>query len=329
MSRFDYGSFFGPITSLADALRESPARFWEPTTEELAQPHEYLLYLGCNVLRTMHLAESLVAVLKAMKVDFVAIGGSAHCCGAIHQMVGDDAAGLKIGQKTLNTFAHSCPKAVLTYCPTCNKVFDEKLASGELHLDLPYQHVTQFIAGHLDLLPPQKPLPRRVALHMHNGTARAKNDSAHTLSILRAIPGLEVVELPAGEEWGYICSTAAMEKVGVERHHEMVAAMFDEAKNAGCDAVVTVYHTCYRELLSAEREHGLEWLNYLELLAASLALGPYPPRYKELFLAGDVEAAYSELSSRAVKRGGNLVTLRRSVDVHFRPGASPVSVKKP
>jgi hypothetical protein len=36
MSRFDYSSFYGPITSLTDALRESPERFWEPRPEELA-----------------------------------------------------------------------------------------------------------------------------------------------------------------------------------------------------------------------------------------------------------------------------------------------------
>jgi Fe-S oxidoreductase len=329
LERFDYGAFFGPIAPLADALRESPERFWEPTREQLAQPHEYVLYLGCNVLRTMHLAESLVAVLKAMKVDFIALGGSAHCCGVIHQMVGDTAAGLRIGQKTLDTFGQCRPKVVLTYCPGCNTVFDGKLASGELHCDLPYQHITQFIAEHLDQLPSKKPIRRRVALHAHQSTARVQSDSAHVLAILRAIPALDVIELPAGEEWGNICTPAIMKNIGAERDHAVVAAMFDAAKSAGCDAVVSVHHTCYRELLRAEKDFDLEWLNYIELLAASLALGPFPPRYKQLFLAGDPEAAFVTLAPRAGERGVNLDGLRRAVDVHFRPGASSASIKRP
>jgi Fe-S oxidoreductase len=329
MNRFDFGGYFGPIAPLADALRESPDRFWDPTPEQLAQAHEYVLYLGCNVLRTMHLAESLVEVLKAMKIDFIAVGGSAHCCGAVHQAVGEPGAGLKIAQKTLNLFGRSHPKAVLTYCPTCNTVFDGKLASGELRCDVPYMHVTQFLAEHLDQLQFARPILRKVALHAHQGTARAKRDSAHVLSILRAIPGLDVVELPAGEEWGYICSPMIIENLGPERHHAMVAAMFAAAKDSGCDAVVTVYHTCYRELLCAEREFGLEWLNYTELLADSLGLGPFPPRYKEMVLAANPDAAYVALESRAIERGGNQASLRKAVDVHFRLNASPVSLRKP
>ncbi len=147
MERFNYASYYGPIGPLADALRENPERFWTPTKEELAQPHEYILYLGCNVLRTTHLAESIVAVLKAMEADFIAMGGSTYCCGIVQQWAGDAGAGLKIGQKTLNTFGQSGAKAVLVYCPTCELVFDEKLASGALKFDLPYQHVINVKGG--------------------------------------------------------------------------------------------------------------------------------------------------------------------------------------
>ena len=328
MERFNYASYYGPIGPLADALRENPERFWTPTKEELAQPHEYILYLGCNVLRTTHLAESIVAVLKAMKADFIAMGGSTYCCGIVQQWAGDAEAGLKIGQKTLNTFGQSGAKAVLVYCPTCELVFDEKLASGALKFDLPYQHVIKYIAEHLDRFPFKKPLRRRVALHMHMGTAQARRDSEHVLSILRAIPELEVVELPAGEEWGYACTPVIMEKIGADRHRAMVAAMVDTAKSSGCDAVVSVYHICYRELLSVEQDFGVEWLNYVELLTPALEIGPFPPRYKELFLGGNVEAAFATLAPRAAERGVSSDSLRRAVDVHFRPGASPVSIKR-
>jgi len=317
MSRFDYANYFAPIAPLAQALSESPDTFWEPTWRQLSRPHEYVLYLGCNVLRTTHLAESIVAVLGAMNVDFITVGGMRFCCGAAHGQAGDEKAGLRLAQHTLDKFAALRPKAVLTYCPTCNKRFDEQLAAGALRFDLPYLHTTQFIAERLDQLPARKAIRRRVGLHAHHGSARAREDAQRTLAILRSIPELDVVELPAGEEWGYTCSSFMTAKIGAERHGRMVADMFATAKDLRCDGLVAVYHSCYRELLRAEREHGLEWLNYIELLPTSLGLGPYPALYKKFVLDGDPEAAFAALAGRAAERGGDLKRLRHATQLHF------------
>lgn len=319
MSDFNYSAYFSPITPLADAQRENTSCFWEARSERLTQSHEYVLYLGCNVLRTTHLAEAVVAVLEAMNVDFIALGGPAVCCGAIHERAGDGLIGTRLAQRTLDKFAQVRPKAVLTFCPSCYTTFDEKLASGALKFGLPHLHVTQFIAEHLDRPSFKKPIRRRIGLHAHHGTAASRRDSLHTLSILQAIPGLDVVELPADDEWGYMCTTSVIEKIGVERHRALVADMFETAKKRDCDGVATVYHSCYRELIRVEREHGIEWLNYLELLAASLELGPFPPRYKEFALAGDPEGAYSALAARAIERGVDPDSLRRAVETHFAP----------
>ncbi len=329
MSKFNYNAYFGPILPLADALRQSPERFWEATPAKLAQPHDYVLFLGCNVLRTMNLAEAMVAVLGAMKVDFITLGGAGNCCGIVHHVVGDDKAAKGIAQRTLDKFARVQPKAVLTYCPSCNVFFDEQIGSGALAFGLPYLHVTQFIAENLDRLAFKTPIRRRIGLHCHQGTALSRNDSKHTLAILRAIPGLDVVELPADEEWGYICSPSIIAKIGTERHRAMVAETVAKAKALGCDGLATVYHTCYRELLWAEGEHGIEWLNYVELLAEALGLGPFPPLYKRFVQAGDPEAAYAALAGRIAERGGDPDGLKRAVHAHFEPGASPVSLDKP
>jgi Fe-S oxidoreductase len=326
MAGFDYGKYFGAITPLADALRESPKRFWEPTPAELAQPHEYVLYLGCNVLRTVHLAESIVAVLRAMGVDFVTLGGPSNCCGIIHHRQGDFGTSTTLSQHTLDKFSAVQPRAVLTYCPSCHGHFDEQIPQG-LRFDLPYLHVTEFIAERLAALPARRPVARRIGLHTHTALPQQRKDSAATAAILRAIPALEVVELAAGDEWGRACTPQQITPLGPQRYGAMVAGMFDAARAAGCDALVAVYHSCYRELLTHEPSGGLEVLNYVELLAAALELGPYAARYKALKLAGDPDAAYAELAPRAQARGQSLERLRTSLQTHFaaaapRPGGN-------
>lgn len=328
MEKFNYSAYFGPIRSLADALREGPSRFWEPGQEELGKPHDYVLYLGCNVLRTPHLAQSMVAILQAMGVDFLTLGGSAHCCGVVHQRVGDGDIGLRVGQTTLNRFARVRPKAVLTYCPTCNTVFDDKLASGDLASDVPYRHVTQFIAENLDKLVFTTSVPRRIGLHMHVGTARARQDSDHVMSILRRIPDLDVVELPAAEEWSYACSAAIVSGPGGKGLHQRVGEMFRAAGELGCDGIATVYHSCYRDLIPAERAFGLPLMNYAEIVVQALGADPFPARYKELAQSADPDAAYEALAPRALDRGVDPDGLRNTVDLHFRPGAAPLDLSR-
>ena len=319
MSGFDYGKYFGAITPLADALRESPTRFWEPTREELAKPHDYVLYLGCNVLRTVHLAEAIVGVLRAMGVSFVPMGGPAHCCGIVHHRNGDERQSARLTQHSLDGFTRAAPKAVLTYCPSCHEHMDNRLPTGNFRFDLPYFHVTEFIAGRLESLPFERRVQRRVGLHAHQGGEQSCTDARHTAAILRAIPGLELVELTAPADWGRHCAPHQAADMGVERFQACVAAMFQEAQAQGCDAVATVYHSCYRELLPNETRYGLEFLNYVELLAEALGLGPFPARYKALKLAGDPEAAYAQLAPRAAANGGNVPRLRQSVEQHFAP----------
>jgi Fe-S oxidoreductase len=53
------------------------------------QPKDLLPYLGCNVLRTAHLAKTVISVLKAMGFEFNTAGGPAHCCGIVHHQNND------------------------------------------------------------------------------------------------------------------------------------------------------------------------------------------------------------------------------------------------
>jgi len=322
MAKFDYGAYFGAITPLADALRESPTRFWEPTPERLAQTHEYVLYLGCNVLRTVHLAEAIVAVLEALGVDFIALGGPANCCGIIHHRAGDTAAAERLTGQSLAKLSAPRPREVLTYCPSCHARMDDVLP-GRFGFDVPYRHVTEFIAGRLAELEFKHALERRIALHAHAGFPQQRKDVEHTRAILEAIPGLEVVELPADETWGRACTPQVIEPLGRERYGALVAGLYAQARAGGCDGIAAVYHSCYRELLAHEARHGLELVNYVELLAQSLGLGPFEARYKALKREQDPEAAYARLASRAAQRGANLPRLRSSLHAHFAPPRPP------
>ena len=68
MAGFSFAKYFGDINLLAD-LQFLPGEkpfIDRPSTAH--EPKDLLLYLGCNILRTAHLARTVILVLKAIGI---------------------------------------------------------------------------------------------------------------------------------------------------------------------------------------------------------------------------------------------------------------------
>jgi Fe-S oxidoreductase len=317
MPNYDYGAYFGPIEPLADATRSADARVWGNGTEKDKAAHDYVLYLGCNVLRTVALAEMITAILTEMGVDFVALGGPSTCCGIIHKAHGDTAASGKITTQTFAKFDGYAPKAVLTYCPSCHAHMDNTLAESGLTTDAPYLHVTEFIVDNLDRLNFRNRVERRVMFHAHGDNEQAMRDSHFARTILGAIPGLEVIDASGGAEWAHDCGGLQIGLVGAEKHAGLVGDLFASAKREGVDAVTALYHSCYRNLCPQEKIHGVEVIHYTDLAAEALGLPQRDEAYKRLHQASDPAAAFDDLAPRAEARGLKPERLKKTLDVHF------------
>ncbi len=205
---------------------------------------------------------------------------------------------------------------MLAYCPSCHFRLDESVPD-EPGFDVPYLHVTEFIADRLDELRFVERVERRVGLHTHTHSAQQQRDAEATKRILAAVPGLEVVEFPGDAEWGRHCSPNQLQAMGAERFEALAAGIAAEAKRQGLDALATVYHSCYREWCSRETAYGLEMLNYVELLCQGLGLRRYRPTYKELKLAESPEQALQRLQPAARRRKLNQTRLQQSIQTHF------------
>lgn len=324
MAEFNFQKYFGEIAPLSDALREEEQRGWEMAVPLNPKPSEFVLYLGCNVLRTVNLAESVVEILRYLDVDFTAVGGAANCCGIVHDRNGDKKSGDKIRHHSLGKLASFQPKQVLTFCPTCHNRMDEVVADREA-FDVPYRHLSEFFVDNLGRMKFVNRVERRVVLHTHGTVAQQQKDGVMTRTLLDAIPGLEVTVPPPLEEMGYTCSPAIIEKIGEPRYQEIVDGIFADAKEEGADAVIATYHGCYRRFCDWEENTGLEVLHYATLLCQSLGLRRYKDSYKSHRLAGDPEGAFQALRPTAEKRGINMKKLREATGTHFTTGKNPMN----
>ncbi len=325
---FDYADYFHQISVLGDLLLDGPDRPWLTVLPEQPQRSQYVVWLGCNVLRTVHIVETLNDILAHIGIDYVMLGGPANCCGVQHARRGDSATGRKLAWNTFDKFEAFQPDRLLFWCPSC----DHRLVgmgSDLSELAARRQHVTEFFVEHLDLFD-FKPLPckARVALHAHTGFPQQDQDAAATRTLLEAIPGVEVVDLPAMAELGFHCADPKIAELPPGRFREMLDQSVAEAKACGVDTLVTIYHACHRELVPAEIASDLEEAfgslkveNYLTILARSLGLPEHVDRYKHFVQMGDAQAILDELEPRIAQLGVGREQVERFISAQFGPRA--------
>src|SRR2546422_664838 len=284
------GSVFGckPVPSIKLATN---SLMYRHMTDDMDIYCGLILYLGCNVLRTAHLVSTVTAVLKAMGFDFNAVGGPAYCCGIIHHMNGAREASRGYTAGSLRHFAAYRPQKVLMWCPSCNEHYDD-VVKQEHDVTFPYEHVTAFIARHRDRVPFVTPIEGRVALHYHTGPPQQDLDWTSTRTILRAIPGLEYVEIDNPAALGRHCSSRYINALGRPAWQEHVARVAEAAAAAGVDVLATVYHSCQREICDLEGRSPFAVINYVTLLAEAMGLPAEEGWFKRQRLAGGPTATF-------------------------------------
>ena len=269
---------------------------------------DVLFYTGCNVLRTPHIVLNVMDILDALDLDFDVVGGTAHCCGVYQFQEADLPTYERMGHRTFQRFGQSGASKVLTWCPTCTKNFDElekDVEAPSFGLD----HISEFLAANLDTLKARfnadQP-KRRVMIHEHLGigaTVQSIRD------LLRAVPNLELVELPQDSGFSYACGGQAAKFK--EREQAIHRGLVMGAVEAGADTIVTMYHSCHRALSGAEAIYPLRVVNFTDILAEALGRGGHPDYY-QLYKKGGamdeaVAAARGFLLGNGVKVDENAV----------------------
>jgi hypothetical protein len=278
-------------------------RIVRPAHADAGSRPDVVLYLGCNVLRTPHIALLCMDVLDRLGTHYGVFGGPANCCGVIQFRAGDTATAGRVGTNTVAGFAATGAARVLTWCPTCNIQLGEVVMPGT-GPGFALEHVVPYIADRLDHLTPHftRRVPLRVALHEHPGVAGV---TEAVVKILGAIPGVTVVDLERPRV-GYMCNSLAPVPAYKRALHEGELAA---AAAAGVDALVGVYHACHRELCAHEAATPFRVVNFLELVGEAMGV-ERPDLYKQWKTMQDLDRILVEVAPDAERAGLDLATVR-------------------
>jgi heterodisulfide reductase subunit D len=282
-----------------------------PAPEAASEPApDIVMYLGCNVLKTPHIALLCLEVLARLGTRYKVFAGPAYCCGVIQYRAGDTKTSGRIGGNTVAGFAGTGAPRVLTWCPTCNIQLSEiVMPSTEASFNL--EHVVAYIAARIELLRPHfvHPINKRIALHEHPGVAGVTEGA---IKILTAIPGLELVDLDQPRV-GYMCNSLAPVPA---YKRELHARELDAAAAAGVDYLVGIYHACHRELCAHETTSPFKIVNFLELVGEAMGVEK-ADLFKQWKMMQDVDRVLAEVAQQATTAGLDLESVREVLVAHM------------
>jgi Fe-S oxidoreductase len=283
-------------------LRDADAYAGEP---------DIVFYTGCNIGKTPHIALLVLEVLDALGVKYEVMGGVATCCGIQHFKQGDAATTGRLGFNTIERLSRPKAARVISWCPSCQVQIGEialpayEQAYGRVPFDL--SPIAEFFVERLDDLKRLfvHPVRKRVALQER---AAVPGINVAVKTVLRAIPGLEVVELDVP----VVSTQASHLSVLPEFKAELREREFAAARAAGVTAFASLFHGCHRELVKFQPEVPFELINFMELIGAAMGIH-VPDLYKRLQAIGDVDAIIADASDLIARHGLDLDEVRAAI----------------
>lgn len=234
-----------------------------------------LLFAGCHYSFKPELAEtarSAARVLQAAGLDLGILGEGELCCGAPLLELGDRDFFEAFGLENVKRFEACGAEQVISLCPHCNWVFNEEYAE---EMSARPVHAVQAVALALKnkQLKPAGEVRMKVAWHDPCRLGRRLGVYREPRRILKAIPGLEVVEFERNRRNTLCCGNGGMAGYAFPEFGEWTAKeRVYEAEFVGADAIVTSCPWCEEMLRKGAEARGSSVVveNVFSLLERSL-----------------------------------------------------------
>ncbi len=214
---------------------------------------EVLYYVGCTAsfdVNIKQVAVNTVKLLDACNVDFGMLGVKEKCCGSVLLRVGDPEYE-RLARENIQAFNELGIKTLVTSCAGCYKTISQDYPKiGEMNFEI--LHMVQFIdrliqEGKINF---KQEVPMKVTYHDPCHLGRASGVYEAPRRILKAVPGIEFVEIERHHENSRCCGAGGGLKAGFpDVQQKMAQARVRDAVATGATDFVTACPFCYQGLL--------------------------------------------------------------------------------
>jgi succinate dehydrogenase/fumarate reductase iron-sulfur protein len=240
---------------------------------------DVLFFVCCSDvydLRNQEVARNMVQVFNQLGVSFATLGSEEWCCGDHMLRLGEKGLFEELAAHNIDMFKKLGAERIVTLSPHCYNTFKNDKPYSDEKLNV--QHYTQFLADALKQgkIKPTEPVKRRVAYHDPCFLGKRNDVYDAPRQVLKAIPGLELVEMKRNKQSSFCCGGGAGRVWTEEAQPEKRPCVnrIKEALDLGVDTVAVACPFCVTTLEDAVKvldiENKIAVKDVLELLKEAL-----------------------------------------------------------
>jgi len=214
-----------------------------PTVKENPE-FEWLWFVGCAHSfdnRNIPVAKKLARILNDLEVNYAVLGREEGCCGNDVRRVGEEGLFQLLKEENMQTFENYGVEKIFATSPHCYNTFKNEYEGYEVKfiLEILYDAIK---SGKLEL---KNPVNKKVTFHDPCFLGRYNGIYDLPREILRAIPGIELVEMPRNRERSFCCGAGGgnlvREYPGEDRPNNIRAR---EAAETGAEVLAVACPFC-------------------------------------------------------------------------------------
>jgi len=222
-------------------------------------------FAGCTASYVnTDVAEATVRLLDKAGIEFTTLGTDESCCGIPMKVSGRWDVFEEIYLHNTSEARKRGVKTIVTSCPACGLVWKELYAQlaaerGDAY-EFEVKHYSEIAAealadGRLEF---DHEVNKTLTFHDSCHMGRAQGNYEPPRDLLKAIPGVKVVEMEHNREEG-LCCGSVLTLIGETPVAPVLGKMrLDEAVDAGADAMVALCPCCQVQLRDSAEKNGID-----------------------------------------------------------------------